>query len=521
MITAALVLFAVLAAPDSIATPPQIDVTGNASLGWTLGSAGHPPTFANWTPPLSTGLLQIEPAVKVQRDGMDITWTVTNDTADAVTLQALAIPSLSLGPEIACMDFRSSGWPQALSETGPYNRLQGTWPGSMYSPVAVAMNTTIAVGISMQYPVLDYQHDCAIIVEAAGAGVWDVQLQFSGNMKDGEFPLRHAAVIPPGAHRTYAVSIRAVANPLQWIETLEPYREWFGRAFGSVTYTADTSAIRGYILAFSHNQSTENPGGWVAAANRPDLNGYQSVINILTSAMKNASRTILWAPSGMTYQHKKLNYPFQFTTHWLANRGPMGNAPSLLSRVQTRPGLKWGLWWGNSVLYTPAFDTLPSLPLDIRSPEQRQSAFAELKLATQSGATLIGLDAFSTTYLPAWDLVTWLSELQKMAPDVTFCTEGLAPDFLHRLAPTWLDMYSATPKRFGSNVRIRGRFLLADFLLPGHETWAGMLFDRSPDPVVRIGSRDGLRMTLIEQVSRYGFAPVVFSEINLRTLGVD
>lgn len=521
MITVCIIVLPALLAADSVSATPAIQATGNTSSGWTLGVAGHPPAFAAWTPTPVAGALQLVSTVDATPVGMDVMWTVKNDTTEPIPLRALPLPSLSLGPEIACMDFRSSGWPQALTEAGPYQRMQGTWPGSMYSPVAVAMNTKIAVGISVQYPVLEYQHDCALVVEAAGDGVWDVKLLFSGKMKEGDFPLRHSATLPAGASRTYIVSIRATANPLQWIDTLLPYRDWFRSTFGSVTYAADTSAIRGCILAFSHNQSDENPGGWVAAANRPDLNGYQSVINILTSAMQNASRAILWAPSGMTYQHKKLNYPFQFTTHWLANGGPMGNAPSLLSRVQTRPGLKWGLWWGHSVLYTPAFDTLPSSPLDIHSPEQRQSAFAELRLAMQSGATLIGLDAFSTTYLPAWDLVGWIGELQEEAPDVTFCTEGLAPDFLHRLAPTWLDMYSATPKRFGSNLRIRGRFLLADFLLPGHETWAAMLFDRSPDQVVREGKNQGARHVLIEHASQYGYAPVVFSDINLRSIGAD
>lgn len=517
MITPSLLLAGFIVAAQ-LPPPDSITVSGDDTAGWTLGVAGHPPAFANWQPPAPLGPFEVSHRVETHPDGVDITWTVANNTDQPATLQSLPLPRLTLGSEIACMDFHSSGWPEPLNEAGPYTRMQGTWPGSLYSPVAVLMNTKIGIGISVQYPVLAYQHDCELTVQSAGNGRWDVLLRFAGPVQPGDFPLRNAAVISPGTSRTYVVTIRAVANPLRWIDTLSPYRDWFHRTYGELTYTADTSPIRGIILAFSHNQSANNPGGWIAAANRPDLNGYGAVVGLLDGGMNEASRTVLWAPSGMAWKHRKLNYPFHFTTRWLLGSGPMRNAPSLLAAVPTGPDRQWGLWWGHSILYTPAFDTLPSTPLDIRDPQQTAAALNELQLAVQSGARLIGLDAFSTTFLPAWDLVPWLDRLKQAQPDVTFCTEGLAPDVLHRLAPTWLDLYSATPKRFDSSLRIRGRFLLADWLLPGHETWGGMQFERSPDPAVRGGgaANVGAREALVSRVAGFGYAPVVFSNMNLR-----
>jgi hypothetical protein len=518
MMTTSTLLAGLLATGQPAPITTSVHASGDSEAGWTLGVVGHPPAFADWKPDTPQGRLQAESQVAVHPDGIDVTWTVTNTGGAAATLQSLPTPPLTLGPEIACMDFHSSGWPEPLNEAGPYTRMQGTWPGSLYSPVAVLMNTKIGIGISVQYPVLDYRHDCELIVQAAGEGRWEVLLRFAGPAQQGDFPLRRPAILPPGASHTYVVTIRAVANPLRWLETLSPYRDWFHRTFGEVAYTSDTSPIRGIILAFSHNQSAENPGGWIAAANRPDLNGYQAVIDLLKGGMRDAPRTVLWAPSGMAWKHRKLNYPFHFTTRWLLGNGPMRTAPSLLAAIPTGPNRQWGLWWGHSILYTPAFDTLPSTPLDINNPQQTQAALDELELAVQSGARLIGLDAFSTTFLPVWDLIPWLRQLQHAQPEVTFCTEGLAPDILHRLAPTWLDLYSATPKRFDSTLRIRGRFLLADWLLPGHETWGGMQFERSPDPAVRGGGRAnaGAREALVSRVAGFGYAPVVFSNIALR-----
>ena len=496
-------------------------VTGSDAEGWTLKAGNGVPIFSQWRPSArsvgGSGLRVSARAVGVE-GGLDITWTVENLAREPQPLRRLHLPRLSLGPDIACMDFYRSGWPQELTQDGPHRRMQGTWPGSLYSPVAVVMNTTAAIGVSLQYPALAYRHGCSLAVQAQGDGEWGIEIQFGGTLPQGDFPLRADAQIPAGAKRTYTVSIRASSDPLKWIETLEPYRAWFHERYGGVRYVRNGAPVRGVILAFSHYQSPHNPLGWAPAVGRPDLGGYQSVVPILNEALAQAPRAVLWTPTGRAYRNPNLNLPFRFTSHW--SGGAMSNAAQCLQSVHTNAGRHWGLWWGHSLRTTDAWDTLPVAPFDLENPAQHQLAMAELSGAIQAGATIIGLDEFTFGGVPEWQRVAWLQQMQRAAPGVTFCSEGRCSDILHRLAPTWMDLYRAKPDRFGSKSMVRGRFLLADWLLPGHETWVGMLFDRSSDPSLKAGqpSEDLSRRALIDRVTSFGYVPVVFGDMDLRHL---
>ncbi len=525
-------ILSAIAATLSLAGSPEapqvgasgFSVTGDAVAGYSLAptDARSPggELFAAWVPtaPAPSGVEATVTATAAD-GGVDLTWSFVNHRADAVTLSQLPLPSFALGDPAYALNFIGSGWAQRLSArdaNGP-RRMQATYPGELYSPVAVVIGESAAVGISLQYDLTEARHDVSLSVEPGEPGRWNVMLRLDRSPDHADGVLRSPARLGPGERRAYGVSIRATASREGWLETLTPYWTWFHERYGGVTYAKDASAIRGCLLCLSSEQSESNPQGWVPEANRPDRNGYAAVIRVLADALRQSNRAILWTPTGMAWKNKELNYPFQFTTHWRDDpSGPMVSAPDLLKAAQFDPSRSWGLWWGHSADFNPGWDSLPMSPLDPANPTQRDAALAELRLAVASGAATVGLDAFSHASVPAWTLIPWLQELQKEAPNVRFCTEGRAPDVLHRLSPTWLDFWRFAPDRFGESTMIRGPFLLADWLLPGHETWAAMLFDRSGNGSLHGQAGDpAAQRSKVDWAARQGYVPVVFTSMDV------
>ncbi len=527
----ALVLTA-LAATLTLAGSPEaprvgasgFSVTGDATSGFTLARTDAPTPgvelFGGWIPtaPAPSGVEATVTATPSD-GGLDLAWSFTNHRDAAVTLSSLPLPSFSVGDPAYALNFIGSGWAQRLSareSTGP-RRMQATYPGELYSPVAVLIGESAAVGVTLQYDVMGAKHDVSLSIEPGEPGRWNVLLRLDRSPEQGDGVLRTPARLQPGERREYRASIRATANRESWIDTLAPYWHWFHDRFGGVTYTKDPAAIRGCLLCLSSEQSDGNPQGWVPEAKRPDRRGYAGVVQVLAEALRQSNRAILWTPTGMAWRNKELNYPFQFTTYWRDDpNGTMASAPDMLQSAQFDPSRSWGLWWGHSADFNPAWDTLPMTPLDPNSPAQRDAALAELRLAVASGATTVGLDAFSHASVPVWTLIPWLQELQKEAPTVRFCTEGRAPDVMHRLSPTWLDFWRFAPDRFGESNLIRGPFLLADWLLPGQETWAAMLFDRSADARLHgLASDPSAQRAKVNWAAQQGFVPVVFTSIDV------
>jgi hypothetical protein len=516
-----MLLAAVLCGPQPIsgaplalpAQSPKAEAT-DRGISVTLGPSRS--IVKDWRPAVAPGS-PITASARVVEDGFDVVFEATNRGNFALPVTELPLPSFILGDTVAAYDFSGSGWPVLLSRESP--PLQGSYPNELYSPVSVVRTADLAVGVSVTYPILEYRHDVSLAVVPRDAGTWAVEIRVGGTMPKGHEWWNHAAVVPPSESRRWTVHVRFSAPGERWADTLSPYRDWFRRTYGTQTYRRDGRPVRGIALASPASQSPANPDGWTPEVGRLDLTGYEGVARMVEQALRNSQRVLLWAPTGLASRHRDLNYPHQFASRWDDSERStprLREAPKLLAGITAPPGRTWGLWWGRSAQRTPCFDCTPEVSIDPSNPADLSAALAELHSARRAGATLIGLDAFAHSHNPIWRLVPLLNKLQESQPDASFCTEGRACDLLHRLAPTWLDAYQSKPFRDGSRQRIRGRHLLAELLLPGSETWAGMVFDRAGDPEL-LGPRS-VKARQIEEISRVvelGYTPVVFLDVEL------
>jgi hypothetical protein len=90
---------------------------------------------------------------------------------------------------------------------------------------------------------------------------------------------------------------------------------------------------------------------------------------------------------------------------------------------------------------------------------------------------------------------------------------------LHRLAPTWLDAFATQNTSAGTKARIRGPFHLADFIVPGHETWAGMCYDRDPEPALFGPNASPAAQTRdLNRIMQLGYVPVTWLPLSLDSL---
>ena len=98
-------------------------------------------------------------------------------------------------------------------------------------------------------------------------------------------------------------------------------------------------------------------------------------------------------------------------------------------------------------------------------------------------------------------------------PGVVFCTEGRNPDVMHIVAPTWVDAFGTNKLKPVEGTLLLSRFVLADWLNPGHETWAGLMWNRSDRSDLRTPTTGSTaRAQETQRLQTLGFVPVLFGD---------
>lgn len=472
----------------------------------------------------------LEPAITTNRisdTGYDLVCTYTNTTNAPKPLARLTIGALALGQDIQYLSVHR-GSTLVTAQHKSFISQAWRYPSEAYSTATVLMNDRYAIGVSLLYPVTEYKHDILVGVNKAGgvfhgpegANAWAVSFDLSAPPYANQHTaLPYPASLEPGESRTYTVAVRAMkrTNPpdsptdaQDWLETLLPYRDHFHTHFPAVTYTRNPAPVLAFEVANASAISASNPRGLLGDnSSRPDLVGFGPLINHIRS-FSGFSRVMLWAPSGLYSKHRDFNFPPHFTLGW--NDLPLLRSTHTRLRELERSGTQLGLWWGRSTQHAETWEPTRLEHLDLDNQDHLATIAKQLALAHSAGSTLIGLDDLNHWHMPAWEQLRFIRAMRATYPTITFVAEPMCADFIHAEAPAFAVAYTAsTDARSELDFhKLKTPHYLADFLLPGHETWA--YFRYSEIENLRPGLISGARVQSdASHLARLGFVPVMVS----------
>jgi len=511
-------------APPQTPAPPFVALQKSGET-WTAIGPDNSVLFSDWAPGSflneSFGTIRVKPEVDTALvdGGLRLSYRYRNQSSQTRELASIRLPTLKLAGPVTLQDVREIGQDYPMGAT--IQRWYGTYPRALYCPTIVLRNAVVSVGVSVLYPVFEYQHDIRLSVAKTANGDFDLTfgLENAGS-HDGDSFIFNLPVLRPNEELSYTVEIR-FAPADKWMETLAPYRNYFRGHYGAPSYERDGRPIAGASFAMEELQTSSNPKGWVSeiGGTSVEANGMSSARTWLQSRYQSSNRVLVWTPSGLN-PRGSISYPYQFATEIPPRRDQGGN-PSLdlpppLSGVNAQ-GQLLGFWWGKSASVERFWNDPLQESLDPSRPDHLALAFRELDAAVASGVSFVGLDAFAHSFAPVWRLAPFLAIARQRHPHLMFCSEGRGPDVLHVLAATWCDAY-----RVSVNPEVSERipsvpFQLADYLNPGQETWVGMCFDRSTNSDLRGPSALPLRKAEeIGDIWRLGYVPVTWDLFDLR-----
>ncbi len=471
------------------------------------------------------------PTITTSRSGplsYDITYTFTNTTSSSKPLGRILAGAITLGEHATVYDHAQISDFKDISYDS-FTGMGWTYPGTAYSPATVLMNDTHVIGVSLLYPVMEYQHDTLVRVTKLG-GVfkgppesrgWMVAFDLN-NVRNTSYytEIHNEAMLEPGQTQSYTICVRAMKRPdafpgkyesQNWLRVLEPYRDYFRAQFGEVTYERRTKPIYGKQIANESTTNSQNQRGWTIADLRPDRVGFAPLVNYLIDNNYAYDNVMLWAPSGLFYRNRDMNYPSLFTAGWLDSERLETATDQIGFPAIPRSGIELGLWWGRAAMHMESWDDGVAVPLDPDNAEHMQLVYQQMDLAERAGVTTIGLDAFLHRHMPVWKQKPYLEDLRARYPGIRLATEQLSSDLIHTVAPSSNRGYSAgdTPRSEEGYHRLDRPHYLADYLNPGHETWAFWRYTEilRADPSQSI---DGARLQRdVERLVKNGYTPVI------------
>jgi hypothetical protein len=457
--------------------------------------------------------------LRPQPTGFDLVYTFTNQTAAPKPMGRLRMGSMLLGQNITWQDVTYLSNDRTATP-GSWNMITRNYPASWYSPVAVFRNADYAVGVSLIYPMMEYKHDVRVVlnntsVPGRGHDGWEAIFQLQNFGDEGAYDrLGYQHDLQPGETRSYVLAVRVSRDQNDWLRTLLPYRDFFLKFYGGVHYARNTEPIIGFTTGITSYISADNPygfGSW-----RPDLNGWNSFTSGLRT-LQGWKNVMVWKPTGHYRFHPGGNMPFNFTTQWMADPelatalDPNTGFPSVVSA-----GKNLGFWWGHAASVYFGWDTDHAEALDPDNPEHVRRANAELDLAVQAGATMIGLDTFHPWFDAPWNLTRWVRMMQARHPNVRFVAEPISFDILHAYVPAFMQGFisGGNPQTVDDLYPLRQPHTLANFILPGNEIWTSYMY-APHQHYFQITPTDQMVNDDIARYAALGFTPIMFPPINV------
>jgi hypothetical protein len=429
-------------------------------------------------------------SVTNQPGGFDLVVTYTNVGSTPAPLGQINIGGIRFGQAIQYYDFSHDCKIRTFDHGGQTRSFtQKEYPYDSYSPATVISEGEYTIGMSLNYPLAEYNHRIDMMVQSPVRTPSD-------NGRNWMVSFRLWGEIPAGQTRTYTIPVRVAKGNQHWLETLKPYREYFNSLYGSVQYTRDPHPVRGFHISYLEFLSSSSQRGFYNSNMDPSVHGYGPWANyIRTNAIANGfERVMIWAPTGIYYTNRDDNYPCLFMTG--ADNIPIMRNSQNLFRSIADAGLEMGFWWGFAQFVSPGGWDSGHTMIDVDNPAHLALAWREMDRAVSLGATSIGLDAFLLMQ-PA-PALRYLRMLRERYPQVKFTSEVSLADVYHVYAPTFL---------FGNQVQTP--HYLADFLLPGQETWVICGYDEPQ-------AGETFNQALTREMGRYadmGYVPLVNSNI--------
>jgi len=424
-------------------------------------------------------------SLQEQPTGADIIVEATNTTSEIRKAGEIGVGIINLGENVEQLNCTETSLfvPRRASQMTGW---AGFYPSELYSPVMVLKNSSMAVGVSIQFPLLDYKNDVRVHVDSpgnfmaqgeAGKG-WTVRFALANVNNSAKEREMFQGEIPPGQSRTYVVSLRVTDRPDEWVTTLLPYRDYFRSTYGPVQYVRKTTPVVGITVADPSQISDSNPYGYGNNI-RPDINGFGRLkTNLLRQ--QDWDTTMVWMVSGLYNENRELNFPYQVGSQW--NRSPQ--MQTALDPVNGLPAVaadrELGIWWGRSLALSRTWNSADYIKFDPDNPEHLAIALREVDGIAATGVTLIGLDTFQPDQTPLWKALPWIQTMKDRHPNMSFVTEPAQCDILHTVAPTYVTGYTLFPPANLTDEKqlyvIKGPNILFDFINPGHETWGSMSY---------------------------------------------
>ncbi len=475
------------------------------------------------------GNLTTNVTLQEQPTGADLIITATNNGSAPRKSGEIGVGVINLGERIEFLNSTEvTEWASKRAST--MVGWAGYYPAELYSPVMVMRNQNMAVGVSIQYPVMDYKHDVRLHIDSpgnymaegeAGKG-WTVRFRTSNMENSRKEQDMFSGEIQPGQTRTYVVSIRVTDRPDEWITTLLPYRNYFRATYGPVQYVRKTTPVLGVTVADPENISTSNPLGYREDL-RPDLNGFARTKNLLLRP-QGWPATMVWMISGLYNENREQNFPYLVGSQF-ARSPQMQTATDPVNGLPAVPaaGRELGIWWGRSLLMSNTWNSADMIKFDPDNPNHLERALREIDGIAATGATIVGLDTFQPDHTPLWKSMPWLQTMRNRHPQLTFVTEPAQCDILHTVAATYVTGFALFPPSNVTNERqlykIDGPNHLMDFMNPGHETWGSMSYHQHRRFLGGMPSLE--RMTNdMRQFAEWGYRPIFF-DINTMPANVS
>jgi len=426
---------------DVVVTPVDQGFSAEITGHGTLLNASTLPFYVDGGCAVS---MDVQPAPH----GFDLVYRVSNPTGQPQALPTLQIPSLNMEGKIDFLHHATEcEWKTLDASAG-----QAVWspteeyPRQLYAPAVIARDTQKAIGLSLEYDMMGWEHSIRTYIGRARTGTtygngWNAKFFLDGQL-------------PAGGARKYVVNVR-VEQPGEWIHTLSPYREFLLRRYGKVKYVQNLDPVFGVQIGDSGRLGSENARGFNGY--RADQNGWQRDVTEILNFAPTAGyrRVMVWTPSGVYKTNTQNNFPPNFMSEW--------------SSAMERSGLEWqrigagGLdlmfWWGRAGQVADRWDDPVLDKFDPDNQAQRDEMLTEWSLARQRGVKGVGLDAI--TQMDGWDIPKWIDQLRETVPGATVVAEPGCFDVLNLKVP--VVMYA---DNFDS-----GPMYLADYLVPGREIW--------------------------------------------------